>query len=94
VNSVRHFELDVADDHAVLMRITSVCHQRNCQIVALRYERGAGRVSLSVDGGSEHAARLEQWLAKLVHVIAVRTRSAVPVRPTVPALVAPPRRSP
>ncbi|HUZ24492.1 MAG TPA: hypothetical protein VMV07_12090 [Streptosporangiaceae bacterium] len=70
--SVHYFELDVVDDPAILMRIMTVCQQRTCRIASLHYQRGNGAVSLSVDAEPERAARLELWLDRLVHVMAVR----------------------
>jgi hypothetical protein len=73
VSSVHHFELDVIDGRAALMRIMAVCHERNCPIVAFHYERG-GPVILSVEISAERPGRLELWLEKLIPVLAVRQR--------------------
>ena len=74
VTSVHHLELDVLDDPAVLLRVVSVCHQRRLRIASLHYDgcTGSARVLLGVETGLVQLHRLEQWLARLVHVLAVR----------------------
>jgi acetolactate synthase regulatory subunit len=79
VTAIHHLELDVLDDPVVLLRVVSVCHQRNFRIASLRYDRRAGgaRVLLDVEAAAAHLPRLEHWLANLIHVLAVRAGSAV-----------------
>ena len=73
--TTHRLELDVVDDPTVLLRIVATCHQRGCRILSLHYERGAdaGYVALGVDADDPHSKRLELWLSKLIHVLAVRT---------------------
>jgi hypothetical protein len=74
VTGIHHLELDVLDDPAVLLRVVSVCHQRNFRIASLTYDRRAGgaRVLLGVEAAAARLPRLEHWLASLIHVLAVR----------------------
>ena len=78
MTSVHHLELDIVDDPAVLLRVVSVCHQRNFRIASLHYDRCAGgaRLLLGVEAGHVQLRRLELWLASLIHVLAVRECSA------------------
>jgi acetolactate synthase small subunit len=78
VTGIHHLELDVLDDPTVLLRVVSVCHQRQFRITFLRYDRSAGgaRLLLGVEGGSTQLPRLEHWLANLIHVLAVRAHEA------------------
>jgi acetolactate synthase regulatory subunit len=75
LTTTHRLELDVVDDPAVLLRIVGTCHQRGCRILSLHYERGAdaGYVALGVDADNPHSKRLELWLSRLIHVLAVRT---------------------
>lgn len=74
MTSTHRLELDVVDDPTVLLRIVGTCHQRGCRILSLHYEWGAdaGYVALAVDADNPHSKRLELWLSKLIHVLAVR----------------------
>jgi len=72
LTTIVRLEVNVVDDASVLLRIVSLCHQRGCRIASLRYERNAGSVILGVDASSPQAMRLEIWLSKLIHVLAVR----------------------
>jgi acetolactate synthase regulatory subunit len=74
VTSVHHLELDVLDDPSVLLRVVSVCHQRRFRIASLHYNRctDGARLLLDVETGLTQLQGLEQWLARLVHVLAVR----------------------
>jgi acetolactate synthase regulatory subunit len=91
VTGIHHLELDVLDDPAVLLRVVSVCHQRNFRIAFLRYDRRAdgARLLLGVEAGPRQLPRLEHWLAGLIHVLAVRGGPApVSPAPASPGLVA------
>jgi acetolactate synthase regulatory subunit len=78
VTNIQRLELKVVDDPSVLLRIVSTCHQRGCRIVSLQYDRAvdAGLVLLRVDADSQHTPRLELWLSKLIHVLAVHSAAA------------------
>ena len=80
MSSILHLELDVVDDPSVLLRIVSICHQRGCRIMSLHYERAGAPacVQLGVDAENPRATRLEFWLSKLIHVLAVRTPAQAP----------------
>lgn len=66
----------------VLLRIVSLCRRRQCQIVALRYERGGprepGHLSLSVVAGDYAARTLASWLLNLIDVRHVEASCARP----------------
>jgi acetolactate synthase regulatory subunit len=79
LTTTHRLELDVVDDPTVLLRIVGTCHQRGCRILSLHYEWGAdaGYVALGVDADNPHTRRLELWLSKLIHVLAVRTPETI-----------------
>jgi acetolactate synthase regulatory subunit len=74
MTQIQQFELDVVDDHSVLLRIVATCHQRGCRVVSLHYDRAgyAGHIALGVQGESSRVGRLGPWLSNLVHVLSVR----------------------
>lgn len=78
MSGIHQLELDVLDDPTVLLRVVSVCHQRQFRIASLRYDRNAGGACLllGVEGGSTQLPRLQHWLANLIHVVSVRAYAA------------------
>lgn len=75
--TVRHYVLDVDDREDVLLRVLTVCHARQCPVVALDYRRGdrhrASQLVLTVGRGPQRGD-LALRLAGLVDVQRVAER--------------------
>jgi acetolactate synthase small subunit len=68
----RRFTVQITDHPAVLARVVTVCHQRQCEITALSYRAAdrhrGGELALSVRAPAYAANNLAQWLLRLVDV--------------------------
>lgn len=75
----RHLELDLAPGPNGLMRIVAVCHRRRCDILELHYQHHSDgdpcRVRLAVAADDACPNGIEEWLANVVDVRALRPTS-------------------